>query len=188
MRAASCTPHRTKLLCFFAAVSWEIEMSVIRFVLAIAFVFVSGISPILAAMASTEQPIVVSAVAPVYPIAAVATSVNGSVTVEVTIDAAGKPTLAKAVEGLPLLRKASEDAAIRWRFVPNSSDVEARVVHLIFIFSFVDWDAGNATLTPVFTLPYQVEVKHQITPRIDVNVSPRKRSRKARLIPSQRKI
>ncbi len=162
-------------------------MSVNRLVIAIAFVFASGISPVLAAIAFSEQPAVVSAVAPVYPTAAFTTGVNGSVTVEVTIDAAGKVTLAKAVEGFPLLRKASEDAAIGWRFVPDSSSVNVRVARLIFVFSFVDWDTGSAALTPVFTLPYQVEVKHQITPRIDVNVSPRKGSRKAKPVSFQRK-
>jgi len=127
--------------------------------------------------ALTESPAVISAVAPVYPPIAATVHVSGEITVEVTLNEAGVPKLAKALNGHPLLRKSAQDAAIRWRFVASADNVKARSVRLTFIFSPVLYEAGSAALTPIFYPPYRIEVQHQEQPHIDVNVSPYQRRR-----------
>lgn len=60
----------------------------------------------------------VNLVVPTYPTLAQKSNTSGKVTVQVTLDEEGKVTSAKAVDGPPLLRGASEDAARKSKFKP----------------------------------------------------------------------
>lgn len=69
---------------------------------------------------------------PPYPAAAVAVNAQGEVSVQVTIDEAGKVVSAKAINGHPLLRRESERAAMSARFSPTLlSEVPVKVTGVI---------------------------------------------------------
>jgi TonB family protein len=67
-------------------------------------------------------------VGPAYPPLARAARVSGRVVVEVTIDASGNVTLAKAISGHPLLKSAALDAARQWRFRPSNAQGTAVII------------------------------------------------------------
>jgi TonB family protein len=107
---------------------------------------------------TTDGPAVVAAVAPVYPPIAAAAHAIGDVTVDVKIDASGKVTSARAVEGHSLLQAVSVGAARRWRFVPaNEADAE-RTARLTFTFLDTKANAPEDERTAVFLPPYKVQV------------------------------
>ena len=108
---------------------------------------------------STQQPGVISAAAPIFPPLANAARVSGDVVVEVTIDATGIVTSAHA-EGHALLRKVSEAAASRWRFVPAEKDAASRLAKLIFTFRSLEKELPEDQITPIFHPPYRIEVMH----------------------------
>lgn len=110
---------------------------------------------------STEQPAVASAVAPAYPLMAVASNTSGTVVIEAQVNAAGEVVSARAVDGHSLLRQAAENAARRWRFTPVAGGASTHAVTLTFIFRIMPRETTADELTPVFTLPYQVEVRHR---------------------------
>ncbi len=56
---------------------------------------------------------------PVYPVSAMRARATGTVTVEIIVDESGSVISARAVSGHSNLRRASEDAARRWRFTPT---------------------------------------------------------------------
>ncbi|MCA1613531.1 MAG: energy transducer TonB [Acidobacteria bacterium] len=56
---------------------------------------------------------------PVYPAVAKAAKVEGRVVVEVVVNETGQVESAQAVDGHPLLRQASVDAARQWEFAPT---------------------------------------------------------------------
>ena len=64
-------------------------------------------------------------VKPEYPSIARGSNVGGSVSVLVIIDAEGSVISAKAIEGPAMLRRASEDAARKWKFRPATRDGQA---------------------------------------------------------------
>ena len=70
---------------------------------------------------------------PIYPKVAKAVRASGKVTVYVAIDSSGKVTSATAINGHPLLKKASEDAAYKARFLmkmfSNSSNCKGYLVY-----------------------------------------------------------
>ncbi len=111
--------------------------------------------------------------APVYsPIMAmIQRDMSYTVKVGVKINEAGVVTTAKALDGHPAFSKPSEDAAIRWRFSPDS-EVKERVAEIMFVYHLIDWESGAAALTPVFTLPNKVEVKRQLKVEVLPNVRP----------------
>ncbi len=113
-----------------------------------------------------EQPKVISAAAPIFPAIALAARTLGEVVVEIKIDAAGNVTSARAMAGPPLLRKASEIAARRWKFAVAEGSSDARTVRLTFVFRATEKDLPETEITPVFVPPYKVEVTHN-TPRIE---------------------
>jgi len=110
---------------------------------------------------STERPAVVSAVAPAYPVVAVASNTSGTVQVEVKVNTAGEVIFAQSIDGHPLLRQKAENTARRWRFMPVANDARVRLVTLTFVFRIMSKETVVDDLTPVFTPPYQIEVRHR---------------------------
>lgn len=110
------------------------------------------------ARSSGEQLAVISAVAPVYPPIAVAANAGGTVETEVGVNAAGEVTSALGTGGHPLLRRAAENAARRWRFMPTA---DARTVRLTFVFRIMPRVTTEDDLTTEFTPPYRVEVRQR---------------------------
>jgi TonB family protein len=69
---------------------------------------------------------------PIYPAPALALRIEGKVNVQIMIDETGKVVSAKAVDGNPLLRQASENAALGARFKPTTlSTVPVKVTGVI---------------------------------------------------------
>jgi TonB family protein len=112
---------------------------------------------------STEQPAVITAVAPTFPPMAVASNTSGRAVIEVEVNAAGEVISTHIVDGHPLFRQTTnfmESVARRWRFAPATNGADVRTAKLTFIFSIVPKGTPESERTPVFTPPYQVEVKH----------------------------
>jgi TonB family protein len=100
-----------------------------------------------------DQPNVVKAVAPsAYPFAGIAKKMwaEGTVIVEVKINAAGDVTAAKSLEGHELLKAVSVEAARQWKFVAG---VDGRSVHLMFTFRMGSTDKETIS----FIGPYEIQ-------------------------------
>lgn len=69
-------------------------------------------------------------VAPWVPPLAVLVHVGGKVVVDVKVDTTGKVRSANAVEGHPLLRRATVDAAMRWEFERLSEPTDLRLTFI----------------------------------------------------------
>lgn len=110
------------------------------------------------ARSPSEQVAVVSAVAPIYPPIAVAANAGGTVETEIEVNTAGEVTSARGTGGHPLLRRAAENAARRWRFTPT---INACTMRLTFVFRIMPKETTADELTTVFTPPYRVEVRHR---------------------------
>lgn len=109
---------------------------------------------------SQNSPIqVYKAVAPIYPPIARAARAGGVVNVNVMVDSAGAVSSARGVSGHPLLRSVAEEAAKRWQFAPDEEATMERQVTLFIAFTQMPECAKYADLTPIFTPPYQVEVR-----------------------------
>jgi TonB family protein len=76
--------------------------------------------------AADDRPIK-QRVAPIYPEIAKRMKIGGEVRVQVTVDASGKVTAAKAISGNHLLGVAAEDAVRRWKFEPGASESHVNV-------------------------------------------------------------
>ncbi len=107
-----------------------------------------------------EHPTVVAAVAPILPPIARQARVEGDVKVEVKIDENGNVQSTKVVAGHPLVSKASETAAKKWKFSPLGQEPSIRTVELTFSFDCVDKDKLAPDSTIIFIPPYEVEVKY----------------------------
>ena len=110
-----------------------------------------------------EQPAVVSAVAPYFPPIALAAHATGKVIIEVKINAKGVVATTKAVSGHPLLQKACENTAKRWRFAESKDSQSVRTARLTFIFSYLEnkpTEGEHDLIT--FTPPYQVELSKSL--------------------------
>ncbi len=94
--------------------------------------------------------------APVYSAMAITARISGSVVVEVQVSERGAVTAATALEGDPLLRESSIDAARLWRFQPQGAAHQAK---LIFSFRFMPKNTPYPELGTVFRPPYWVEVR-----------------------------
>ena len=106
-----------------------------------------------------SSPVVVSAVAPVYPAVAIALRLEGDFRVDVEIDRTGKVVSSKAVEGThKLLRKTLESAADRWQFAPDETAEKKRRVQLTFTLRYTP-KASSVDSTTVFYPPYKIEVR-----------------------------
>lgn len=73
---------------------------------------------------------------PEYPPAAKAVNASGAVNVQILIDEEGYVSEAKAVSGHALLRKASEDAALKAKFTPTYLEGKAVKVSGIIVYNF----------------------------------------------------
>lgn len=80
----------------------------------------------------------ISLPAPPFPPAARAVRATGVVNVEVTVDETGKVISAKAVSGHPLLRKASEDAAMKAEFEPFKIKGKPVRTNGILVYNYVE--------------------------------------------------
>ena len=82
----------------------------------------------------SEQPTVVAAVASILSPIARQARVESDVKVEVKIDEKGNVQSAKVISGHPLVSKASETAAKKWKFNPLGQEASVRTVQLTFSF------------------------------------------------------
>ena len=125
------------------------------------FVLFDVMQPRSAAQAP-EQLAVVRAVAPVFPVPEKGGYAVGSVIVETEVNAEGVVTTAHAVQGHPFLYLAAEDAAKRWLFASVAGDSKVRSVRLKFIFKVMEDEVPEADLAPIYTPPFQVEVRRNV--------------------------
>ena len=107
---------------------------------------------------SAEPPAVISAASPWYPPAAYNVRASGEITVYVEIDASGTVSSAHAIGNPPLL-KASEEAASRWKFVPDRK-AGRRKAQLTFVYLLAK--KAEEEVPPVFEPPYKVVVVHPL--------------------------
>ena len=105
---------------------------------------------------ASEPPVVVSAVAPLYPVIAFTAHGSGDVVVAVDINKSGDVTSARAVNGHALLKKVSVEAAHRWKF--STGNEEHRQAELTFTFRIVPDKTAAVDRTAIFYPPYRVEV------------------------------
>ena len=75
--------------------------------------------------------------APVYPVLAKQARVQGTVTVEITIDEQGRVVFAQATSGHPLLRPAAQQSAYQARFSPTTISGQHVKVSGIITYNFV---------------------------------------------------
>jgi TonB family protein len=76
---------------------------------------------------AADERAVKTRVAPIYPDIARRMNVSGAVKIEATVDAEGKVTNAKAVNGNLILVPAAEDAVRKWRFAPGTGTSKVEV-------------------------------------------------------------
>ena len=103
---------------------------------------------------------IISAVAPRYPVLAVASNTSGEVAVRVKVAPDGHVRSASAIQGHRLLRSEAEKAARRWQFASLASRSE-RTTSLRFMFRILPEETPEEELTAVFTMPNRIEVRHR---------------------------
>jgi outer membrane biosynthesis protein TonB len=84
-------------------------------------------------------------VKPVFPLAAKAVRAFGEVKVEIVVDEAGKVASAKAILGHPLLRTASEQAALKSTFSPIMTEGKPVKTSGIIIYTFNQYEELYST-------------------------------------------
>lgn len=109
---------------------------------------------------TNEQPTVLAAVAPSLPPIARQARVESDVKVEVTIDESGHVQSTKVISGHPLVQKASETAAKKWKFSALGQGPPIRTVQLTFSFDCVDKNRLAPDSEIIFIPPHEVEVKY----------------------------
>jgi hypothetical protein len=107
----------------------------------------------------TDQPSVLRAVPPVFPLPAGGPNAMGTVVVEAQIGTGGDVIEAKALQGHPALYHTAEAAALRWLFSALDGRAKVRTVRLTFVFKFMDDGTPDEDLLPLFEPPYQIEVR-----------------------------
>ncbi len=105
---------------------------------------------------TTGQTAVVAAVAPVFPPIARVAHVNADVVTEAAIQSDGTVHATKGISGHPLLQKACEAAAKKWKFSPSTE--RERKVRLTFSFAVVNGGKSDPEYTITFMPPYKIEV------------------------------
>jgi TonB family protein len=127
----------------------------------LAFVLLCAVGGMYANYPRASQPAeVVSAVAPVYPVIALAAHGSGDVVVAADINKSGDVTSARVLSGHSLLQKVSVEAAHRWKF--STSNEDHREAKLTFTFRIMPDKTAGIDRTPVFYPPYHVEVRNEI--------------------------
>lgn len=108
-----------------------------------------------------DHPTLLLTVTPIIPRQAIFAHVGGDVTLELMINAEGTVTSANVVEGHPFLRKATEEAVLRWRFGPGPDE---RSLRLIFSYSILHWVGGFPTMAtvPVSVQPYDLKLDSKL--------------------------
>ena len=76
---------------------------------------------------AADERAIKSKVAPVYPELAKRMKIEGTVKVEATVDAAGKVTDVKSLNGNRTLTVAAEDAVRKWKFAPGDGEAKVNV-------------------------------------------------------------
>ena len=126
------------------------------------------------AQSPEQPPVIIKAIAPIYPPEALNAAkppiVKGYANIEVQINAQGIVTSVRSLGGPSPLHKAAESAARRWVFAPASKQNEMRMVRLQFKFELVDEKAPDEELSSIFMPPYHIEVRAR-TPTIDLRVT-----------------
>lgn len=114
------------------------------------------VAPALVRSQNEARPSVVTSHAPLYPSVASLIHASGKVFVDVSIAADGRVTSATARGSAhPVLRSASEEASMNWRFEPASQGAQERWV--VLTFDFIPDTSCNPR--PVFRTPYDAEVR-----------------------------
>ncbi len=75
------------------------------------------------------MPRLIASSDPLYPAVARAQNVEGVVSMDAFVDAAGNVTEVKAISGPILLRQAAIDALRKWKYQPARLDGQATAVH-----------------------------------------------------------
>jgi TonB family protein len=108
------------------------------------------------------KPLVMSAVAPAYPMEIKTSGRSGDFYVDVEVDRSGKVTSAKSPRTPEIIRNVIEEAAKRWQFAPSPNGPEARKTRLTFTFRNVPPTTSNFDSTPIFYPPYRIEVRNDL--------------------------
>jgi hypothetical protein len=125
--------------------------------------FVILLTPFQATSSTRAEEIrVLKAVAPIYPKVEGATDPSGRVDVSLQISASGDVLSARAINGHPLLHVPAERAAKLWRFTPSTGGASARTVLISFIFRTMPKDTPAEEISPIFSPPYEVEIRRLI--------------------------
>jgi len=107
------------------------------------------------------SPVVISAVAPVYPPAARAIGLQGDFLIDVEIDRTGKVVsaeMSKDSKEPKFMREIFKEAATRWQFAPDEKADKKRRVQIAFTIRKVP-NVSRYDNTPVFYPPYKIEVR-----------------------------
>ncbi len=116
---------------------------------------------VLAQTKTQISPVVISAVAPVYPPAARAIGLQGDFLIDVEIDRTGKVVsaeMSKDSKEPKFMREIFKEAATRWQFAPDENANKKRRVQIMFTLRKVP-NASRYDNTPVFYPPYKIEVR-----------------------------
>lgn len=123
---------------------------------------------VLLAQSKTQvSPVVVSAVAPVYPPVARAIGLQGDYLIDVEIDRAGKVVsaeMSKNSKEPKFMREMFKEAANRWQFAPDEKAEKNRRVQITFTIRKVP-NASRYDNTPIFYPPYKIEVRDNLEDR-----------------------
>ena len=137
-----------------------------KYILIIATVTLLG-HVALAQTKTLERPVVVSAVAPAYPLNIKTGGRSGDFYADVEVGRNGKVISAEASSAPELFRKVIEEAARRWQFAPDPNGRQRRTVRLTFTFRNVPPNTSDFDSTPIFYPPYRIEVRNpmEVMPR-----------------------
>jgi hypothetical protein len=112
----------------------------------------------------SEQPEVITAVAPTFPAILIGANISGKTVIEATVNSRGEVASTQIVEGHPLIKQMTKlfDATLkRWRFSTTEEEGKMRKAKIVFVFTIVPERIPEEELTTVFRPPYEVEVRHR---------------------------
>jgi hypothetical protein len=109
-----------------------------------------------------NQVDLIEAVAPIFPQDAWASNTSAIMKIEVSVDSSGKVMKAQDIGDniytYKMFGSASEEAAKRWRFIPDHA-VAIRKYVITFIYKIMPLDASMEDLTGSYRPPYEMEVR-----------------------------